>query len=94
MYALLLIYIRQHLYYTNIDAKNHNKQVCNTINTMPSKLEALDIFHPNWPSSFIVPNDPKKTAGLAKEIHLKVVMVVKLCATNINIADGLVNGAE
>jgi len=57
-------------------------------------FEAINIHHHSYPSSYKLPDDSNKIAGLYIIIHIKQNMVVELWTRNYAKYDGLVNGAN
>jgi hypothetical protein len=69
--------------------------------TIPTKtldltfiFKTMDINHQSRPPSYKPLNDLSKTTSLHFTIHIKIDMLVELCASNYATSDGLVNGAN
>jgi hypothetical protein len=52
----------------------------------------MDINHQSCPPFYKLLNDSSKTTSLHFIIHIKIDMLVELCASNYPTYDGLVNG--
>ncbi len=57
-------------------------------------FKTMDINHQSCPPSYKFLNDLSKTTSLHFTIHMKINMLVELCASNYVTSDGLVNGAN
>jgi hypothetical protein len=54
----------------------------------------MDINHQSCPPSYKLSNDPSKTMGLHSTIHIKIYVLIELCASNYATSDGLTNGDD
>ncbi len=57
-------------------------------------FKAMDINHQSCPPSYKLSNDPSKIVGLHSTIHIKIYVLIELCASNYAISDGLMNGDD
>lgn len=89
-----------HIFLTNANVNNHNSLVYN-VSSESNKFEvnAHDVVIGDVTSAFkerilkIIPTDSIKTMGLHKKLQLAVGLQAEL-STNINVEDGLANGAS
>ena len=72
----------------------HNKIVFEKMPGQTLILEAKDYKHSTCSKIIQLPKNAKDTAGLHKTIKLKRSMLIEICSGNLDILDGLVNGAE
>lgn len=82
-----------YLYYTNPETSAHNNREFMKSTGPTFNFEAVDIRHHSLPSTFKIPDNPNKTAGLQTTIKVKKDMLVEL-THNYATSDGLVHGAD
>jgi hypothetical protein len=84
-----------HIFYTNQTTQKHNdkifEQTTGSIYCFQAKYIRHDMCPPCFTLSKVILS---KTARLHDELHLKPNMLIKLCARNHCIEDGLVDGAK
>ena len=81
-----------HAFAINEQVDAHNTKILNTLNKRIQTLTAIDIKPPSM-KSFGVPDDARHSGGLLSKIKIAIgcrVMLVR----NLDVADGLVNGAQ
>ena len=83
-----------HLYFTNEKKDKHNEKVFEKTIGETYILEAKDCRHATCNKKIQIPNNPKETAGLHQTLKLKISMLIEICSENLDVYDGLVNGAE
>ena len=83
-----------YLFFKNTDKDKHNNEIFNRIPTLPHIIQCIDKRHKTCSKKIKIPLSPKDTGDLHTCLLLKPTMLVELCAGNIDILDGLVNGAD
>ena len=83
-----------HLYFTNEDKDKHNEKNFQETLGQIFILEAQDYRHSSCSTKIQIPTNAKDTAGLHTTLKLKPSMIIEICSGNLDILDGLVNGAE
>ena len=83
-----------YLYYDNLSKDKHNKIIFEQTKERENILIATDKKSQTCSAKIKIPNDARLCGGLHKILELKPGLTIELCAGNLNISDGLVNGAE
>ncbi len=82
------------LLYINKKAQKHNNKIFKQTMGLIYYFQAKDIRHMNLPCFTLSKINPSKIGGLHYEIHLNPNMLIKWCAWNYCIEDGLINAIE
>ena len=88
-----------HLFTTNQKVDNFNKEMFQKSNSVKVEIPSLDTVHGDFSKSLkdrlllALPNDTSKTGGMMTKLPVSENMVYEITA-NLNISDGLVNGAS
>ena len=90
---------KTHLYSTNAQVNDHNNTIYQAAHTQKAQIKCIDIVVGDLSDDLKnkvkekIPDDPTKTMGLYSVVSIAVGAKYDL-TTNVNITDGMTNGAE
>jgi hypothetical protein len=83
-----------YLFNTNKLVQKQNENVFTNTLGPTFIFKTMDINHQSCPPSYKFSNDPSKIVSWHSTIHIKIYMLVELCASNYATSNGLVNGTN